>query len=212
LYFRDLFTLQARGARSCLSDEDLARHVREIDNVRAALDWSFSSAGNQAIGADLTAVYAPVWRYLSLMIECRERCERALLSPEPHVTANMSLRMELQMDLAGAIFITMGPAEQAKTLLTEALETADALNALNAQARALSTLISIYGFRGEYGRARIAAERIEQIATRIDDPVSFVSPIGKWASHFSRTASLARPSNIWNAFFDFLPRRGIAMT
>jgi tetratricopeptide (TPR) repeat protein len=64
-----------------------------------------------------------------------------------------------------------GPAEQAKILLTEALESADALNDLNAQARALSTLISIYGFRGEYGRARIAAERIEQIATRIDDPV-----------------------------------------
>jgi predicted ATPase/DNA-binding winged helix-turn-helix (wHTH) protein len=173
LYFRDLFTPQARGARSSLSDEDLARCVREIDNVRAALDWSFSSAGDPAIGVDLTAAYAPVWRHLSLMSECRERCERALFSLESDVTANMSLRMELQMDLAAAIFITMGPPEQAKTLLTEALETADALNDLNAQARALSTLISIYASRGEYGRARIAAERIEQIATRIGDPIHF---------------------------------------
>ena len=172
LYFRDLFTPQARGATSSLSDEDLARHVREIDNVRAALDWSFSSAGDQAIGVDLTAAYAPVWRHLSLMIECRERCERALLSLEPHVTANMSLRMELQIAFASAIFITMGPPEQAKTLLTEALETADALNDLNAQAEALSTLLAIYASRGEYGRAQIAAERIEQIAHRIDDPVN----------------------------------------
>ena len=171
MYFRDLFTPQARGARSSLSDEDLARHVREIDNVRAALDWSFSPAGDQAIGVDLTAAYAPVWRHLSLMIECRERCERALLSLEPHVTANMRLRMELQIDLAAAIFITMGPPEQAKTLLTEALETADALNDLNAQAGALSTLLSIYSSRGEYGRAQIAAERIEQIAHRIGDPI-----------------------------------------
>jgi predicted ATPase/DNA-binding winged helix-turn-helix (wHTH) protein len=171
LYFRDLFTPQARGARSSLSDEDLARHVQEIDNVRAALDWSFSSAGDRAIGVDLTAAYAPVWRHLSLMIECRERCERALLSLEPHVTANMRLRMELQIALAAAMFITMGPAEQAKTLLTEALETADALNDLNAQARALSTLLAIYFFRGEYGRAQIAAERIEQIAHRIGDPI-----------------------------------------
>jgi predicted ATPase len=85
LYFRDLFTPQTRGARSSLSDEDLARCVREIDNVRAALDWSFSSAGDLAIGIDLTAAYAPVWRHLSLMSECRERCERALLSLEPHV-------------------------------------------------------------------------------------------------------------------------------
>jgi predicted ATPase/DNA-binding winged helix-turn-helix (wHTH) protein len=170
-FFRDLFAPQARGARSSLSDEDLVRHVREIDNVRAALDWSFSSAGDQAIGIDLTAAYAPVWRHLSQMSECRERCERALLSLEPHVTANMSLRMQLQINLASAIFITMGPPEQAKTLLIEALEAADALNDLNAQAGALSMLISIYFARGEYGRAQIAAERIEQVAHRIGDPI-----------------------------------------
>jgi predicted ATPase/DNA-binding winged helix-turn-helix (wHTH) protein len=171
-FFRDRFAPQARGAGSSLSDENLARHVREIDNVRAALDWSFSPAGDPAIGVDLTAAYAPVWRHLSQMIECSERCERALLSLEPHVTANMSLRMELQINLASAIFITMGPPEQAKTLLIEALEAADALNDLNAQAGALSMLVAIYALRGEYGRAQIAAERIEQIAHRIDDPVN----------------------------------------
>jgi predicted ATPase/DNA-binding winged helix-turn-helix (wHTH) protein len=170
-FFRDLFAPQARDARSSLSDEDLVRHVRDIDNVRAALDWSFSPAADRAIGIDLTAAYAPVWRHLSLMIECRERCERALLSLEPHAAATMSLRMELQIALAAAIFITMGPPEQAKTLLTEALETADALNDLNAQARALSTLISIYASRGEYAGAQVAAERIEQIAYRIGDPI-----------------------------------------
>jgi predicted ATPase/DNA-binding winged helix-turn-helix (wHTH) protein len=169
LYFRDLFTPRAQGAGSSLSDEELARRVREIDNVRAALDWSFS-AGDQAIGIDLTAAYAPVWRHLSLMIECREQCERALLRLEPHATANIRLRMELQLALAAAMFITMGPAELAKTLLTKALETADALNDPKAQAGALSTLISIYTSRGEYRRAQIAAERIEQIAHGIGDP------------------------------------------
>ncbi|HEY6734860.1 MAG TPA: winged helix-turn-helix domain-containing protein [Roseiarcus sp.] len=170
-YFRDLFTPQARGAGSSLSDEDLARHIREIDNVRAALDWSFSSAGDQAIGIDLTVAYAPVWRHLSLMSECRERCERALLGLEPHVVANMPLRMELQINLASAIFITMGPPEQAKALLIEALATADALNDLNAQTQALSTLISVNASRGEYAKALFAAERIEQIAHHIGDPI-----------------------------------------
>ena len=169
LYFRDLFT--PRGARSSLSDEDLARHVREIDNVRAALDWSFSPAGDQAIGVDLTVAYAPVWRHLSQMSECSERCERALLSLEPQVTANMRLRMELQINLASATFVTMGPPERARALLIEALATADALNDLNAQAGALSILISIYFTRGEYGSAQIAAERIEQIAHQIGDPI-----------------------------------------
>jgi predicted ATPase/DNA-binding winged helix-turn-helix (wHTH) protein len=170
-FFRDLFTPQARGAGSSLSDEDLARHVREIDNVRAALDWSFSSAGDQAIGVDLTAAYAPVWRHLSLMSECRERCERALLGLEPHGTENVWQRMELQMSLASAILVTMGPPNQAKALLIEALDTADALNDLKAQAEALLTLLAIYAFHGEYGRAQITAERIEQIAHRIGDPI-----------------------------------------
>jgi predicted ATPase/DNA-binding winged helix-turn-helix (wHTH) protein len=170
-FFRDFFAPATSGSGSGSSTGDMARQVREIDNVRAALDWSFSPAGDQAIGVDLTAAYAPVWQHLSLMIECRERCERALLGLEPQANANMRLRMELQMDLAAAIFITMGPPEQAKALLTKALETADALNDLNAQARALSTLISIYASRGEYGRAQTAAERIEQIARRIGDPI-----------------------------------------
>ncbi len=165
-FFRDLFVPHAQGARS----EDLARCVREIDNVRAALDWSFSPAGDQAIGVDLTAAYAPVWRHLSLMIECRERCERALRGLEPQVPATIRLRMDLQMDLAGAIFITMGPPNRATTLLTEAFETADALSDLNAQAAALSTLVPIYAFRGEYAKGQAAAEKIEQIAHRIGDP------------------------------------------
>ena len=169
-YFRRLLA-PVSGTRSRLSNDDLARCVREIDNVRAALDWSFSPAGDRAIGVELTAACAPVWRHLSLMSECRERCERALLNLDSHMTASMWLRMELQMALAAAMFITMGPAEQAATLLTEALETADALNDLDAQAQALSTLTAIYAYRGEYGRMRIAAERIEQIAARIDDPV-----------------------------------------
>src|SRR6201999_96304 len=153
-FFRDLFAPAASVSGSTLSDEDLARHVREIDNVRAALDWSFSPAGDPAIGVDLTAAYAPVWQHLSLMIECRERCERALLGSEPHVPANMRLRMHMQIILAGAVFLTMGPPTQATALLTEALETADALNDLHAQARALSTLVPICAFRGQYARGQ----------------------------------------------------------
>jgi hypothetical protein len=89
---------------------------------------------------------------------------------EPQVPATIRLRMDLQMDLAGAIFITMGPPNQATTLLTEAFETADALSDLNAQAAALSTLVPIYAFRGEYAKGQAAAQQIEQIAHRIGDP------------------------------------------
>ena len=171
-YFRDLITPFAAGAESSVSDDDLARFVREIDNVRAALDWSFGPAGDPAIGVDLTAAYAPVWQHLVLMKECRERCERALLCLEPRVTANLRQRMRLQLALAGAMFITQGPAEQTTTMLTEALDAAETLKDIDAQMRTLSALRTSYVHRGDYGLARIVTERLEQIADRIDDPVS----------------------------------------
>jgi tetratricopeptide (TPR) repeat protein len=155
-----------------LSDEDLARCVREIDNVRAALDWCFSPVGDSAIGVDLTVSYAPVWTHLLLMKECRERCERALLNLEPHATAQMRPRMRLHLALASAMFITQGPTEQAITILTEALDAAEALNDIDAQALILPALKTLYVHRGEFGLARIAAERLGQLAKRIDDPVS----------------------------------------
>jgi predicted ATPase len=73
MYFRDLFV---RGSDSGwrISHEEQMRRVREIDNVRAALDWCFSAVGDSEIGIDLTAAYGPVWLHLSLVAECRERC------------------------------------------------------------------------------------------------------------------------------------------
>jgi predicted ATPase/DNA-binding winged helix-turn-helix (wHTH) protein len=160
------------GFRSRLSEQGLNLCIAEIDNVRAALDWSFSPAGDQAIGIGLTAVYAPVWRQMSLMSECRERCERALVSLQSQDNADRQLRMELQMTLASAMFITMGPAEQARTLLTDAIETADALNDHAAQIKALTALLAILSLRGETGRAIIATDRVEQIAEQLGDPIS----------------------------------------
>jgi len=47
-------------------------------NVRAALDWSFSSVGDAAIGVVLTAAYAPVWLPFGVCWSSgRERTERA---------------------------------------------------------------------------------------------------------------------------------------
>jgi hypothetical protein len=69
-------------------------------NVRAALDWSFSSVGDLAIDVDLTVAYAPVWQHLLLMTE---RPRAAFISPEPHAPANIRQRMQLQIALTGAM-------------------------------------------------------------------------------------------------------------
>ena len=55
-FFRDLIGPAMHGSPVLCTVEHMARYGREIDNVRAALDWSFSPVGDVAIGVALTAV------------------------------------------------------------------------------------------------------------------------------------------------------------
>jgi predicted ATPase/DNA-binding winged helix-turn-helix (wHTH) protein len=169
-YFRDFLALPASGSGSGLSSEELTRRVREIDNVRAALDWSFSLPGDIAMGAELTAAYAPVWRHFSLMAECGERCERALRGFEANGISNARVQLQLQIALGWALAATMAPGVKTKAVLTNALELANVLGDLDAQASALRSLLGVLVYRGEYGRARTVAEQLQQIAHRINDP------------------------------------------
>lgn len=189
-YFRDLLAGSTSGSGIRLSDDDWACRIRELDNIRAALDWAFSAAGDSALGTDLTAGYAPVWLHLSLMQECRERCERALRGLEPDTAQHARLQMWLQIDLAASLFDTMGSAKQARDLLTTALTNAEALGDLDAQAGALASLVANYIFQAELGMAREAAERLGQVALRIGDPA-----IGRMADRLLGTAlvMLGRP-------------------
>ena len=95
-YFRDVFARSERGSGWRLSGEDLASGLREIDNVRAALDWSFSPSGDMEIGADLTAAFGAIWMSLSLMAECGARCEHALRYVDPTGQANARRRPRLR--------------------------------------------------------------------------------------------------------------------
>lgn len=75
--------------------EDIEQLTREIDNVRAALDWSFSAAGDAEIGVTLTAAYVPAWLHAALPTECRERTERAMNNLAPGMNVSVPLRMQL---------------------------------------------------------------------------------------------------------------------
>jgi predicted ATPase/DNA-binding winged helix-turn-helix (wHTH) protein len=173
-YFRDVFASPGSGFKARLSKEDLIRQSREIDNVRAALDWAFSVGGDETIGIDLTAAYAPVWMSTSLMAECCERCERALGSLEPSLRLKTWSEMWLRIALGSALITIMGPSERARLVLIRALQIADDLNDLDAQARALSALATVLAQRGEYAEAHAAVGRLSHIAQSIGDPAILI--------------------------------------
>ena len=146
--------------------EDFSRYGREIDNVRVALDWAFSSVGDASIGVALTAAYTPIWMHFALIVECRTRIERALETMKADPVWSTPVRMRLQIALGIALIITMGSIERSRTVLTAGLALADSLNESDAQLRALWALWALDFNRGDCRVAQSAAERFSRIAHR----------------------------------------------
>jgi predicted ATPase/DNA-binding winged helix-turn-helix (wHTH) protein len=135
-YFRDLFPRSSPASGVSVAGDDPRARFREMDNVRAALDWCFSAGGDTALGVDLTAGYG-LW---------------------------------LRLDVGISMFDVIGNVRQSPDFLNSALETAEALDDLEAQARALQLLFNHHSFRAERDTALQAAKRFSRVANRVGDP------------------------------------------
>jgi predicted ATPase/DNA-binding winged helix-turn-helix (wHTH) protein len=77
-YYQHLFERAEVERETRPTAEWLDDYAWCIDNLRAALDWAFSSSGDASVGVALTAAAVPWWIDLSLFDECRGRAEQAL--------------------------------------------------------------------------------------------------------------------------------------
>jgi predicted ATPase/DNA-binding winged helix-turn-helix (wHTH) protein len=162
-FFRDLLAPAAPASRLPPTDR-MAVYGREIDNVRAAIDWAFSESGDVAIGITLTAAYVPVWMHLSFIGECRERAERALDTLEPQSGLDPHLRLRLHVKLAAALIHTTGLGERTQTVLAKAIDDAESLDDVGSQLQALWAVWMQRINNGENRAAQDAAERFLRIA------------------------------------------------
>jgi predicted ATPase/DNA-binding winged helix-turn-helix (wHTH) protein len=169
-FFRDLVRPAMHASKIRSTVEDMARYGREIDNVRAALEWSFSSVGDVAIGVVLTAAYAQVWLDLSRVVECRERLERALECLESDPNLNAPVAMQLHIALAVPLLYTMGSVERIKMVLAKALSAAETQGDAGATLEILFPLFNAYLHSGDCREAQTLAERFERFALRTGDP------------------------------------------
>ena len=135
---------------------------REIDNIRAALDWAFSAAGDSRLAVDLTVACVPSWTRLSLLGECRTRVEAALavLNGAGSPRAELTLRTALGMALA----YTSGPIDAAKPNWQRVRDLADALDDTEYQLRAVYGLWLHEILICEYRVALALARQFQQIA------------------------------------------------
>jgi len=168
--YLDLFEGAEAEAETRPTDEWLADFVPMIDNVRAALDWTFSPGGDASTGMALTAAAVPLWMHLSLMEECRDRVERALAAIASAVDRDARSEMQLHAAFAASLMYTRSAVSEVGEVATKALEIAERLGDVEYQLRSLFGLWSFRINAGQQGLALTLAERFHDLAAKRSDP------------------------------------------
>ena len=150
--------------------EGLAAYAALRDNVRAALEWSFSDRGDVKLGVQLAASSARLFLKLSLLSECHHWTKRAL-SALDEATRGTRCEMELQAGLGHSLMFTRGNSEQAHAALARGLELAEDLEDQFNQFRLLSQLHMYHRRTGNFSRMFAVAQQAEAVAADIADPV-----------------------------------------
>ncbi len=158
-YYRNLFERAETESMARLADDWLADYAQEIDNLRAALDWTFSARGHESTAGALTAAAVPLWMRLSLLEECRSRAQQALDALGIGAVQDPRLEMRLNAALGSSI----SDASELGAAFTKTLEIAQRLEDTEYQLRALRGLFSYHNASGRYRTALPFAQRFHDL-------------------------------------------------
>ena len=159
LYFTDLFR---QAAAMDVSGWPKALGI-EVDNLRAALNWAFSSAGDAKIGVELAAASASTWMGMALLTECREWMRKAI-SHLDDMNSGTRQEMVLQSALASCMMFTGGMTEKSYATWAKALLLAESLNDIEHQ---LDTLLVLWAHElrvPNYAEAVKLADRYGEVS------------------------------------------------
>jgi predicted ATPase len=146
------------------------KYGQRIDNVRAALDWTFSSGGDRELGLTLTARAVPLWFRGSMMDECRQLVERALARLAPDDSPDPARDMRLQATLGFTLFFSRGGVPETRAAWAEALRLAESLSDIEYRLRSLLGLWTAYLHAGRYLQALPIAQALYRLAVEAERP------------------------------------------
>jgi predicted ATPase len=169
-YYRDLFERAEVEWEIRPTIEWLDDYGWCIDNLRAALDWTFSPGGDAPLGVTLTAAAVPLWMHLSLLDECRGRAEQALAVVSGEGSADTRREMKLHAACAVSLRYTKGAVPEAEAAYRKALELAEQLDDTEHQLRALGELWIFHISSGQYSAALALAQKFCALAASRSDP------------------------------------------
>jgi predicted ATPase/DNA-binding winged helix-turn-helix (wHTH) protein len=168
-YFLSLLQSAALEFDALPTSEWLIADPRTIDDVRAALRWSFAEAGDRLIGVSLVVAAVPLWARLSLIGECRSWAERVLAEPK---SLTDQQRMKLSVALALVLLYTRGPSPQINELLCSTLPLARRLTEKEYVLRSLYGLAYYSLYAGHHRETlkslRRVARAVKNSALQVD--------------------------------------------
>jgi predicted ATPase/DNA-binding winged helix-turn-helix (wHTH) protein len=173
-YYRDLLQQPETEWQTRPRSGWVGDYGRRIDDVRAALEWAFSPAGDAAIGVALAAVSAPTWIEMALLTECRVWMAAALDALRPEQVGTRQ-EMALQLALGFSLVPTQGPVGDARASLARANELGKAFDNLDYQLRALTGLVISSRMADELSAGLALSRQVDVIAKKIASPVALAT-------------------------------------
>jgi predicted ATPase/DNA-binding winged helix-turn-helix (wHTH) protein len=139
-----------------------------LGNIRAALEWSFGSSGNDNSAIRMAAAAAQLFLAMSFFMECRGWMERAI--DRTAVDCDSRDQMEIYASLALSLMFTAGNSERVRDAFNTALTYAEQREDSYQQLRLLSGL-SMYLHRtiDAAGSLEVAL-RAESVAKKTGSP------------------------------------------
>jgi predicted ATPase/DNA-binding winged helix-turn-helix (wHTH) protein len=146
-----------------------AAYSGQLSNIRAALEWSFGSRGDDEIATRLAAASAEVFLELSLFIECQAWAERAIARLG---TRNQNPRrvMEIYASLPLVLMHTEGHDRHVRASFSRALEIATNQGNFAYELRLLSGLFMYSHWTMDIRGAADIAARSKKLALKTRDP------------------------------------------
>lgn len=177
LYYRELLDATDIESTSESSPETTDIYWEYVENVRAALEWCFSTSGNIEVGTALAAAAAPLFVDLSLLNECRIWSERSIAALDENGRGT-DLELKLQAALGLSLMFTKGNIGEARNAFVRGLDLAEELHDKGFEVRLLGALTLFHHRIGEHRSAHAFAERAQGLAKGAAD--SSGAAIASW--------------------------------
>jgi len=156
----------------------MSRYSPLIDDIRAALDWAFTSDGDVALGVDLTIAGFAIGRQMLLVDEFTDRVKLAIDAiadhgDNPAATLDPAGVDERRKRLTFLIAcLGMGNGDSLVPVIETAATSLTGADQMLQRFSGFNGMWAMAVFRGDFKDGATWADRMEELADKIGDPVA----------------------------------------